>query len=77
MNHVADTWQTRVTDLTMRSQALVDSFRGIRSTGAALTHLCSLLTPSLSTWRGWRSAPCRAHHALNMLTNTTEPPNVP
>ena len=55
--------------LSVRSQPLRDPLRGVRPTGAALTHLTPPASPPARPGRGWRSSPGSTDHALDVLAD--------
>lgn len=67
---------TRVTHLAGRAESVCDPLRSVRAAGAALAHLLPLACPPLRARRGRGRAPGCAHHALNVLADSPEPPNV-
>ena len=60
----------------LRRQSVRDTLRRVGAARTALAHLVPLLSPPLRAWRRGRDTSCRAHHALNVLADPPEPPNV-
>ena len=70
------TCHARDTHLAWRAESVRDPLRGVRAARAALTHLLTLPCPPLRAGGGrGRAARC-AHHTLNVLADSPEPPNV-
>ena len=70
------TCHARDTHLAWRAESVRDPLRGVRAARAALTHLLTLPCPPLRA-RGGRGRAARcAHHTLNVLADSPEPPNV-